>query len=251
MVVAGLLLIGGLWLAQSVWGPGATSSDAATRTVVTRQGERSRVQLADGSSVMLNVDSKLRLPAAFNPQRRIVHLTGEAYFEVETDPDRPFIVRTENASVEVRGTAFTVREYPDEPQVEVAVAEGGVSFRPRRGRTEDTSRAVELRPGEVGRMAASDPTVRTVAADINTYLGWTEGRLVFENTPLSEVAQRLERWYGLTVRIRNPELRSLRLTANLKSQSVRNVLDVITASLGIRYDMNRNEVILSDRDRPR
>ena len=248
--VAGLLLlVGGLWLAQSLWSPAGTPADPAARTVVTEPGERSRVQLADGSSVMLNVDSKLRLPSTFAPERRVVRLTGEAYFEVEANPERPFIVRTENASVTVRGTAFNVRGYPDEKEVQVAVTEGGVSVRPERAGAEPS--AVELASGEVGWMAAADTTVRTLAADVSPYIGWTEGRLVFENTPLPRVARRLERWYDLEFHIRDPEIRALRLTATLKSQSVRNVLDVVGASLGIRYQIDQNSVELMARDGPR
>ena len=248
--VAGLLLlIGGLWLAQSLWSTAETPTDPTTRTVVTEPGERSRVQLADGSSVMLNVDSKLRLPSTFAPEKRVVRLTGEAYFEVEANPERPFIVRTENASVTVRGTAFNVRGYPDEKEVQVAVTEGGVSVRPERAGPEPS--AVELASGEVGWMAAADTTVRTLAADVTPYIGWTEGRLVFEDTPLPKVARRLERWYDLEFRIRDPEIRALRLTATLKSQSVRNVLDVVGASLGIRYQIDQNSVVLRAREGPR
>ena len=241
-----LLLIGGLWLAQSLRTPPEAPTDSTYRTVVTTPGERSQVQLADGSSVMLNVDSKLRLPSTFNQQQRVVQLTGEAYFEVDADPDRPFIVRTENASVRVRGTAFNVRGYPDEEQVQVAVREGGVSVRPQRPGTQPDT--VELESGEIGRMGEADTTVQILAADVAPYIGWTEGRLVFENTPLPKVARRLERWYDLTFRIRDPALRSLRLTATLKSQSVRNVLDVIAASLNIRYEIDQNSVVLRARE---
>ena len=241
-----LVLIGGLWLAQSLRTPAEAPTDSTYRTVVTTPGERSRVQLADGSSVMLNVDSKLRLPSTFNQQQRVVQLTGEAYFEVDADSDRPFIVRTENASVRVRGTAFNVRGCPDEEQVEVAVREGGVSVRPERAGTQPDT--VELESGEIGRMGEADTTVQILAADVAPYIGWTEGRLVFEDTPLPKVVRRLERWYDLTFRIRDPALRSLRLTATLKSQSVRNVLDVIAASLNIRYEIDQNSVVLKARE---
>lgn len=241
-----LLLMGGLWLAQSLRTPAEAPTDAAPRTVVTEPGERSQIQLADGSRVMLNVDSKLRLPSTFNQRTRTVELTGEAYFEVEANPDRPFIVRTEGASVEVRGTAFNVRGYPDDEQVQVAVTEGDVSFRP--GRPGDEAAAVDLASGEVGWVAETDTAVQTLAADVSPYIGWTEGRLVFESTPLPKVARRLERWYDLEFRIQDPALRSLRLTATLKSQSVQNVLDVITASLNIRYEIDQSSVVLRARE---
>ena len=241
-----LLVIGGLGLV--LW-PGGTDGDAAEpayRTVATEPGERSRIQLADGSTVMVNVDSRLRLPSPFQVDRRVVQLTGEAYFEVEPDPDRPFIVQTESASVRVRGTAFNVRGYPDEDEVAVAVAEGGVAVQPQHDGDDPTG--VELGAGEVGRMGTADTTVQTRVADVTAYTGWTEGRLVFEDAPLQDVARRLERWYDLEVRIRDPSLRSLQLTASLKSRSVENVLDVITASLGIRYRIDHRSVLLGPRE---
>jgi ferric-dicitrate binding protein FerR (iron transport regulator) len=195
---------------------------------------------------MVNVDSRLRLPSPFQVDRRVVQLTGEAYFEVEPDPDRPFIVQTESASVRVRGTAFNVRGYPDEDEVAVAVAEGGVAVQPQHDGDDPTG--VELGAGEVGRMGTADTTVQTRVADVTAYTGWTEGRLVFEDAPLQDVARRLERWYDLEVRIRDPSLRSLQLTASLKSRSVENVLDVITASLGIRYRIDHRSVLLGPRE---
>jgi len=241
-----LLLVGGLGIALWAGGSEEAASDSAYRTVTTEPGERSQLQLADGSTVRVNVDSELRLPAPFRSDRRVVQLTGEAYFDVEPDPDRPFIVQTETASVRVRGTAFNVRGYPDEDEVAVAVTEGGVSVCPQHDESEPAG--VEVEPGEVGRTATADTTVQVRAANLDAHTGWTEGRLVFENAPLPEVARRLERWYDLDVRIRDPALRSLRLTASLKSQSVENVLDVITASLGIRYRIDQDSVLLGARE---
>lgn len=243
-----LLLVGGLWLAQSVWtSTPADETETAHRQVVTEPGERSQVQLADGSSVMLNVDSELRLPKTFHQEERVVELTGEAYFEVETDPDRPFIVETEDASVEVHGTAFNLQDYPDADQVHVAVKEGGVSVRPKQANKK--REAARLQSGEVGSVTRQDATVTTKMDDVSAYLGWTEGRLVFEDTPLSTVAVRLERWYDVEVHVQDASLDSRRLTANLKSQSLEHVLDVIAASLGIQYRIEQNTVLLTSPER--
>jgi ferric-dicitrate binding protein FerR (iron transport regulator) len=242
ILAAVLLVIGGLWFAQSLWQGPAGDDAPEYRTVVTKHGERSHLQLADGSRVMLNVDSKLRLPTPFNDRHRTVELTGEAYFDVETDSARPFIVKTGDAAVRVRGTAFNVRGYPDEGTVQVAVTEGGVSFQPK-AEAGDTT-AVELNSGEVGWMDEANTMVHTQVVDVSPYIGWTEGRLVFDNTPLPKVARQLERWYGLEVRVQDPALDSLHLTANLKSQSMRDVLDVVAATFDIRYQIEQDTVTL-------
>lgn len=244
-----LLLVGGALLVQHLQGSlGESSGETSYREVVTERGERASLQLSDGTSVKLNVSSTLRVSDEFNSKQRVVHLTGGAYFDVATDSTRPFIVQTEDASVDVHGTSFDVRAYPDgERRVQVAVEEGSVSLRPQQD--DDVQQGAELGAGEVGWLAGQEKAVMIETADVETYLGWTEGRLVFEDTPLSEVAVRLERWYNLDVNVRDDSLRSLRLTANLKSHSVRNVLDVISASLGIRYQVNQNTVLLMSADR--
>lgn len=245
-----LLLAGGLWLAQSNWFSTTAPEETATyQEVVTEPGEQSQIQLTDGSSVMLNVDSKLRSPEAFSKQKRVVYLRGEAYFEVEADPNRPFVVETDEASVEVLGTSFNVRDYPEEEQIQVAVTEGGVSVHAQS--TESEEQGTNLVSGQVGRWMAPDTALVTEMRDVTPFIAWTEGRMVFENTPLSTVALRLERWYDVEVKIQDSSLRSLRLTASLKSESVRNVLDVISASLGLTYRMQKDTVFLMSRERSR
>lgn len=248
-MAAGLvLLFGGLWLVHMFWGltdrPADPTSDQ-TKEIVTKKGERTQVQLVDGSSVTLNADSRLRLANAFNQDERVVELTGEAYFDVKTDSLRPFIVETEAATVEVRGTAFNLKGYPDDRRVEVAVEEGAVEMRPKRAGSE----GAELQAGEIGWLTGRDTVVATQVADVSPHVGWTEGRLVFNDARLPEVAARLERWYGVEVETQEASLDTLRLTAKLKSRSMRNVLDVIAASVDIRYRIDRNTVYLLPRDR--
>ena len=242
-----ILLFGGLWLVHTLWGltdqPSAPDTQQ-TKEIVTKKGERTQVQLVDGSSVTLNAESRLRLSPGFNQSERVVELTGEAYFDVRTDSLRPFIVETEEATVEVRGTAFNLRGYPDDRRVEVAVEEGAVEMRPKRSE----NKSAELRAGEIGWLADRDTAVTTQVADVSPYVGWTEGWLVFNDTRLPEVAARLERWYAVEVNVEGAPLDTLRLTAKLKSQSMRNVLDVVSASTGIRYRIDRNTVRLMPRD---
>lgn len=251
---AGVVAVLVLLVAGAVlWGPWSSSGDSEGgtqyREVITERGERATLRLSDGTKVKLNAESELRFPAVFgNQDRRVVHLSGEAYFNVPTDSTWPFVVRTGNAAVNVHGTAFNVRAYPD-ANVQVAVKEGNVSLRTEEDR--QTEKKVELSSGEVGRVRGASMIVTTKLADLETHLGWTKGRLVFEDTPLPEVAVRLERWYNLEFVIRESSLHSLRLTANLESQSLRNVLDVVTASLGIRYRIDRDKVFLMPRDRSR
>jgi ferric-dicitrate binding protein FerR (iron transport regulator) len=243
------VVLGILWI---VGGPDALLNVASDpepyREVVTERGERARVQFADGTTAMLNVDSRLQLPGPFDAGRRVVHLTGEAFFEVETDSTRPFVLKTDDATVRVTGTSFNVRGYPDDEDVEVAVAEGGVVFRSHQAAGAEDRAELALTTGDVARLRrASARVTKRESADLDSFTAWTRGRLLFENTPLRQVAGRLERWYNLDFEIRDAEIASLRLTADLKSQSVRNVLDVISATLNIEYRIDNGTVYLTSK----
>lgn len=241
--VAGCLLVVclvvGLFLGEGI--PLQQGMDAP-REVATGRGERTTVQLTDGSEVTLNVDSKLRLISGMDEDVREVSLEGEAYFDVASEK-RPFIVHVNGAVVNVHGTTFSVKSYPEEHTVQVAVAEGSVSLRSEVA----SGPQAYLEGGQVGRLSSGKNEVATLQADIDSYLGWTEGRLVFNNAPLPEVANRLARWYNLTFEIETRRLRNLHLTANLKSTSIRDVLDVITTSLGIAYEIDGNRVIFKSK----
>jgi len=227
--------------------PESMSPSDPYREVVTERGERARIQFADGTTAMLNVDSRLRLPRAFD-EERIVHLTGEAFFDVQTDSTRPFILKTSDATVHVTGTSFNVRDYPDDEDVEVAVAEGGVVFRSHPATASASDAALSLTTGDVARLRRTSAEVtKRESADVDAFIAWTRGRLLFEDTPLRQVAGRLERWYNLDFEIRDSEIASLRLTADLKSQSVRNVLDVISATLRIEYRIENGTVYLTSK----
>lgn len=227
--------------------PDSMSASEPHREVVTERGERARIQFADGTTAMLNVDSRLRLPRAFD-EERIVHLTGEAFFDVQTDSTRPFILKTSDATVHVTGTSFNVRDYPDDEDIEVAVAEGGVVFRSHPATASASDAALSLTTGDVARLRRTSAEVtKRESADVDAFIAWTRGRLLFEDTPLRQVAGRLERWYNLDFEIRDSEIASLRLTADLKSQSVRNVLDVISATLRIEYRIENGTVYLTSK----
>ncbi len=228
--------------------PSLTSDQSPVeRKVTTERGERATLRLSDGTKVRLNAESQLRFPDSFHEQdRRIVHLSGEAYFDVEDDSTRRFTVRTSGASIDVHGTAFNVRARSGREEVQVAVEEGGVSLRTPEADSNGRKK-VRLRSGEVGRVLGKSTLITTDQANLKTYVGWTDGLLVFENASLPEVTARLGRWYNLDFVIQNSSLRSMRLTADLKSESPKEVLNVIAATLGIQYQVDQGTVYLSSR----
>jgi transmembrane sensor len=208
------------------------SDQVAVQRLVTEKGQRARVDLSDGSEVLLGPASRIEMVSGFGIDSREVRLTGEAYFDVVHDPARPFLVHVRGAVTRVLGTEFGIRAYPEDSAVRVVVAEGRVSLRA----TEGTDSAVAIvNAGELGELPSGDGPMVTRMVDLDVHLGWRNGRLTFEKAPLSDVAREIERWYGVPVRIDDPALGTLRLTATFRDQPIENVLHVVAVSLELEW----------------
>jgi len=200
------------------------------RVAHTARGQRATLKLPDGTSVVLGVASTLRYPVAFGDGRRFVSLEGEAYFQVVHDERRPFSVRAGTLVAQDIGTEFIVRAYPDDSVARVVVREGKVGVRAA-AFAQATQQVVS--PGELGRVGAGrEPVVEP--ADTALYFAWTDGRLVFDRTPLRDALPQLSRWFDLEFRLADPALGSVPLTATFRTQPTPDVLDNLAASLGMR-----------------
>jgi transmembrane sensor len=212
------------------------------REVVTTAGQRAEVRLGDGSRVILGVDSRLRFPVTLGKHSRDLELFGQAYFEVQHDPNRPFRVRSGGVITEDLGTEFVVRAYAGDSTVRVAVVSGQVSVRPSNG----TASASPTMLAEGDLATVTEDGLPSVTHDVNveSYLGWTKGRIEFRGTGLAEVARDLGRWYGLEIRLASPALERLRLTATFRNEPIEQVLHLITASLDLSADRAGDTVTL-------
>jgi transmembrane sensor len=210
-----------------------STSPVALRDYVTPRGQRADFNLADGTHVLLGVASRLRVPADYGARDRQVYLEGEAYFEVRQDRARPFVVRTGGTVTQDIGTRFVVRAYSDDHAVQVVVAEGRVRLQ-----------GTELARGQLGRVAGAGPVTVKTGVDLDRYLAWTEGRLVFDNTPLRDALPQLDRWYDLDFRLGDSSLASLPVTATFKNQPTDEVLDLLAQTLGLRQERRGRVVTL-------
>lgn len=162
---------------------------AATQTYATSITERKRVQLNDGTQIVLAPQTSLVVDAGFGATGRDVYLSGQAYFDVASAAGHPFIVHTGDVTSRVLGTKFMVRRYRSDRDVLVAVQSGKVSA----GR----GNPVMLTSNTVARF--SDSTVfLTTGADLREYMEWRDGKLFFTGASVSEVTKVLGHWYGLT-----------------------------------------------------
>ena len=203
----------------------------APHAYATARGQLSSLTLPDGSRVLLGADTRLRVPRDYGVSSRTVDLEGEAYFAVEYDAKRPFIVRTEHGSTQDLGTEFAVRAYRQEPAVEVVVAEGRVALRGLRGADPVL---VTLYPRE---RAVLDPGGETTVmrdVPLAQYLAWTRGALMFDDAPLARVIAQLERWYDLEIETNDAALANERVTISFMSKSADEAVKVLAQVLDVR-----------------
>ena len=194
--------------------------------VIPRGGENT-VILADGTTVHLNAGSKLTYPVRFAGKRRVVALEGEAYFDVVKDETRPFIVQTHLGEVTVLGTAFNINAYTD-ASVYTTLVHGKVQF------SSSSIGTIILSPGEQAVVSANGSEKRMV--DLDEYVGWVDGRYVFNNRPLGEIMQTFERWYDIQVYYETPHLRDITYSGNLKRYgTINSFLDALELTGDLTY----------------
>ncbi|WP_421919904.1 FecR family protein [Marinifilum sp.] len=157
------------------------------------QGEYS-ASLSDGTKIWLNAQTKIEFPERFGKGKREVRLiSGEAYFEVTKNEERPFIVLLSNGSeVEVLGTRFNVMAYKDEAEIQTTLVEGKVRF----GMMDEE---VLLAPGEQSGMNTETGEVQVREVKTNIYTAWVNGKFVFNREPMESVLRKMSRWYGVKV----------------------------------------------------
>ncbi|MFI5230286.1 MAG: FecR family protein [Gemmatimonadales bacterium] len=206
------------------------------RTVRTAAGERLVVRLSDSSVITLGPATTLRVRTS--GERRGVALDGEAQFNVVHDARRAFVVTAGTARATDLGTRFVVRAYPGDSTVQVAVTDGVVSLSSDRA-------AITLHSGDVG-FVGRDGSVRGIPSQLAAaYTAWVEGRLSFDNAPLSSVAAELERWFDVDVRITDSTLARRRITATYRDARLGDVLGALATTLHAEYTRTGRSVVIS------
>jgi transmembrane sensor len=222
-----LLIAFGLYRRNTAQEPGYEVTPSP-QTYATTVGKRDSVRLADGTRIVLAPDSRLDVAAGYGGSVRQVSLQGEAYFDVKHDDARPFVVHAGDAAIRDLGTTFTVRA-TGEQGVRVAVTSGLVSLSRSQGAPTDS---VVLRPGDAGTLGVDGRALveRSGAAEADT--AWTQGRLVFDNAPISTVRTEVRRWYGIDVQFDSSFADSHLSTTFNGNESADDVLRVIRLTLG-------------------
>lgn len=198
--------------------------------------EPKTVQMPDGSSIVLNSGTSLRYPERFEP--RLIELSGEAFFEVTPDPQRPFEVRFgKDASLKVLGTSFNIRAYEGEEKVAVAVTTGKVAFKT------PNQAEMQLIAGDAVTYNTSNAKVQK-APNLNA-TAWKTQILYFENTELQEILTVLESHFHTKFEIANPDILNCRFKGIFEKESLEDILNSISFSLELDIEI-KNKVYYID-----
>jgi len=202
------------------------------REFATGPGQRAELSLPDGSRILLSVATRLRMPRDFGVRERRVELDGEAYFVIQHDALRPFVVRTRYGTAEDLGTEFDVHAYGPEDGVAVVVASGRVGLRAPDGAER---RALTLGARDRGVIDARGRASRTRGIRLESFVAWTRGGLVFEDAPLPRVLAQLGRWYDLDIQTADRSLDAERVTIAFSFPAADDALLALARVLDARF----------------
>ncbi|WP_346239123.1 FecR family protein [Niabella insulamsoli] len=236
-----------------------TNSDdpGSTNILATKKGSKSSLVLPDGTKVLLNADTKLSYNQSFGKKVREVALEGEAYFEVVRDSEHPFIVHTKAMDVKVLGTVFNVRAYKDEKNTQTTLIKGSVEVT-----LKSRNDKVLLKPNEkiivnnhidssLAAYAEKDVAnisvvpVKTSPTDSSIIeTEWTKNRLAFDQASYSEVFAELERWYGVSVTIKDAAILKRKISGSYENEEISEVLESLKLATGFRYKLENHQLII-------
>lgn len=227
-----LLIVASVWLFQYLNTPNYVE--------VVTQNEIEEGQLPDGSQISLNQYSKVRFDTKAQDTLRKVELIGDAFFDVERDSLRPFLITTQNIEIEVLGTSFYVDSRVDQPSIQVIVASGAVAVKAG-------TQEIVLAANETGIYDKASGALSKKQNDNTNYLAWKTGILDFEATNLETVIFDLNRRFHAQVTLANPALGTCEITATYENLSLEAIARVIERTLNIKADIDGKNIVFSGR----
>jgi transmembrane sensor len=202
---------------------------------VSLPGQKVTTVLPDGTTVKLNVDSKIIVPEVFAGGKREVTLVGEAFFDVTPDPRKPFIVHFGGNEVRVLGTSFNIRAYQQESAF-VAVKTGKVLV--TQGQEE-----VKLLPNEATNLNGSQLKVIDFTNN-NAFFGWTENKLIINKASINQALIIISKWYGMKYELRAKIEDDKLYTASHNNPTLKEVMEVLTYTYNVNYEIEDETIVI-------
>lgn len=214
------------------------SSDYSQTVVSCENGDRTNITLPDGSEVWLNSGSQLVFDNNFRKGVRQTYLKGEAYFSVMKDSKNPFIVIAEDINIEVLGTEFNLKAYPEEKDISATLVTGSLKVTSKTQQTViKPNQKLIFRKGN-GKMGLIE------LSDLAPEVEWKNGRFIFLNESLGEMEQRLERWFDVEIEFADEQVKQRRFTGTIDRESILEAIAYFGYSEFVAYHIDGNVITL-------
>lgn len=216
------------------------TTETGTYKLVTLKGEKSYLQLPDGTKVWLNSCTTIQYAEDYGRSNRNIHLSGEAYFEVARNEKKPFIVKANGIDVKALGTAFNISAYPEDTQLITTLFSGKVAVQPTL-----TKQQIMLAPNQVAIYYKSGNKIEVTTYDKKLFAQWRGGYLSFEMMYLQDITKLLERNYNVVFRYDNQKIKKLKFSGSFRnSEDLTQILNVIKTNTGIQYQARQDTIII-------
>jgi transmembrane sensor len=208
-------------------------------TVETPRGRQYQLVLQDGTKVWLNAASSIKFPVAFIGNERTVEITGEAYFEVARNREKPFHVTCNGSVIEVLGTHFNVNAYADEETMNTTLLEGSVRI--VKGSSEKT-----IKPGEQAQIG-SDGNLRTALnVNVDEVVAWKNNAFLFDNTDVKKLMRQLSRWYNVDIVFKGATEEPLSFNGSIsRASNLSIVLKMLESTGDVKFTIDGNKLIVA------
>lgn len=214
-------------------------------TITIPKGKTLQLNLSDGSKVWLNAGTEFRFPQNFKAEKdhRTVFLKGEAFFDVESDKNKPFIVNSNEIQVEVLGTQFNVSSYDNESKLTTTLVEGSVAIAEK-----NNTNTTILTPNHQAVFDKKGKTLHTKKVNTKMYTSWMDNVLIIDNYTFSEILKRLERKFDVKI-VNTSSIKNE--GGNYKGEfsyndTIEDILYTISLSKPFKYTKMNETIIISD-----
>lgn len=219
---------------------GSETLTSALNKLIIPVGLRYQLTLSDGTRVWVNSATEIEYPIVFGHGERMVKMNGEAYFEVDADNNRPFIIEVNGNKITVSGTAFNVLAYKDDAYLEVVLVEGSVKLTNKEGNS------LAIKPGQKVRLDHQSQAMKVENVETRYYTSWRDGVLYFNKIKLSELAVKLQRWYDVDIIFSDEKSASLIFSGAMESnRNIGFLMKLIEESSEINYRFEGKTIYIS------
>lgn len=208
--------------------------------LIVPHGKTSFLTLSDGTQVWINSGTKLIYPSVFDKKKREVYVVGEAYFDVTKNENHPFIIKTSQIDVTVKGTQLNVSAYGDDSEQAIVLVSGKISVN-----NKEQKFSYDIEPNQLFSYDAVSKETGIKAVDVNNYISWKNGYLLLQSESLDKVIAKIDRHFNAFCQYNKAELAAIRVSGKLDmKKDLEKVLEYLSATTPIDYSVDGNGIVI-------